>query len=218
MLYARDVSSPSDLETAADSPTGGVNKADLRSYWRTIRKRWPFVVLSMIIATVVAFVYTYRQQKVYEATCQIIDPAPPQVLPGSKDVVEMGTGSFWGNKEFYETQYHITSSRPTWASAPPRSSAREYDPDYVGVLGLNHDLASLVALPMAQIAVKPLKDSHLAMITVTDGSLQRAALIANTVADTYIEYNPDYKSRAHIAPPWRGCRSKSPISSVSSRS
>ena len=55
----------------------------------------------MIVATVIAFVYTYRQPKVYQATCQvIIEPMAPQVLPGSKDVVELGTGSFWANKEF----------------------------------------------------------------------------------------------------------------------
>ena len=187
------MSSPSDLDATTDSPSGGVNKPDLRSYWRTIRKRWPFVVLSMIIATVVAFVYTYRQQKVYEATCQIIiDPAPPQVLPGSKDVVEMGTGSFWGNKEFYETQYHIIQSTNVGQRTAEKLGL-QYDPDYVGVLGLNHDLASLGRAVAAQIAVKPLKDSHLAMITVTDGKPQRAALIANTVADTYIEYNLDYK-------------------------
>ena len=75
------------------------NKLDLRAYWRTIRKRWPFVVLSVIVATVIAFVYTYRQPKIYEATCQvIIEPMAPQVLPGSKDVVELGTGNVLGEQ------------------------------------------------------------------------------------------------------------------------
>jgi uncharacterized protein involved in exopolysaccharide biosynthesis len=40
----------------------------------------------------------------------IIEPQAPQVLPGSKDVVELGTGTFWANKEFYETQYRIIQS------------------------------------------------------------------------------------------------------------
>ena len=180
------------MDPTSDGP-GGENKIDLRAYWRTIRKRWPFVVLSMIIATVVAFVYTYRQAKVYEASCQIIiDPQAPQVLPGSKDVVEMGTGSFWGNKEFYETQYKIIQSTNVGQRTAEKLGL-QYDPDYAGALGPNHDMSSLGRAVAAQISVKPLKDSRLATITVTDRKPQRAALIANTVADTYIEYNLDYK-------------------------
>ena len=98
------MNSPQDLP-AVDLTADAGSKVDFRGYWRTIRKRWPFVVLATIIATVVAFVYTFRQPKVYEATCQvIIEPMTPQVLPGSKDVVELGTGTFWSNREFYETQ------------------------------------------------------------------------------------------------------------------
>jgi polysaccharide biosynthesis transport protein len=183
---------PDLLDPTADG-LGAENKVDLRSYWRTVRKRWPFVVLSMIIATVVAFVYTYRQAKVYEANCQIIiDPMPPQVLPGSRDVVEMGTGSYWGNKEFYETQYKIIQSTNVGQRTAEKLGL-QYDPDYAGALGPNHDMASLGRAVSTQITVKPLKDSRLATISVTDRKPQRAALIANTVADTYIEYNLDYK-------------------------
>jgi capsular exopolysaccharide synthesis family protein len=169
------------------------SRIDMRAYWRTIRKRWPFVVLTMIVATVVAFVYTYRQPKIYEATCQVvIEPMAPQVLPGSKDVVELGTGTFWANKEFYETQYRIIQS----TSVGQRTAEKlglQYDPDYAGALGPSRDLAALGRAVAAQLSVKPLKDSRLAMITVSDRKPQRAALIANAVADTYIEYNLDYK-------------------------
>jgi capsular exopolysaccharide synthesis family protein len=147
----------------------------------------------MIIATVIAFVYTYRQPKIYEATCQvIIDPQAPQVLPGAKDVVELGTGTYWANKEFYETQYRIIQS----TSVGQRTAEKlglQYDPDYAGAMGPNHDLSALGRMVAGQLAVKALKDSRLATITATDRKPQRAALIANTVADTYIEYNLDYK-------------------------
>jgi polysaccharide biosynthesis transport protein len=187
------VSPPPDLTANDLTGEGAGSKIDLRAYWRTIRKRWPFVVLSMIVATVIAFVYTYRQPKIYEATCQvIIEPMAPQVLPGSKDVVELGTGTFWANKEFYETQYRIIQS----TSVGQRTAEKlglQYDSDYAGVVGPTHDLAALGRTIAAQLSVKPLKDSRLALITVSDRKPQRAALIANTVADTYIEYNLDYK-------------------------
>ena len=117
----------------------------------------------------------------------------PQVLPGSKDVVELGTGTFWANKEFYETQYRIIQS----TSVGQRTAEKlglQYDPDYARPVGPNHDLTALGrALSPAQMSVKPLKDSRVALITVSDRKPQRAALIANTIADTYIEYNLDYK-------------------------
>jgi capsular exopolysaccharide synthesis family protein len=169
------------------------SKLDLRAYWRTVRKRWPFVVLSMIVATVIAFVYTYRQPKIYEATCQvIIETMAPQVLPGSKDVVELGTGSFWANKEFYETQYRIIQST-TVGQRTAEKLGLQYDSDYARTMGPGRDLTDLGRAVAGQVSVKPLKDSRLALITVTDRKPQRAALIANTVADTYIEYNLDYK-------------------------
>jgi capsular exopolysaccharide synthesis family protein len=187
------VNSAPELDAAVESALGDGTKVDIRQYLRTVRKRWPFVVLSMIIATVIAFVYTYRQPKTYEANCQIvIDPAPPQVLPGSRDVIEMGAGSAWANKEFYETQFRIIQS----TSVGQRTAEKlglQYDPDYAATLGPNHDLSALGRTIAGQISVRSLKDSRLATITVTDRKPQRAALIANTLADTYIEYNLDYK-------------------------
>src|SRR5207237_2023816 len=131
------------------------------------RKRWPFVILSMIVATVVAFVYTYRQPKAYEATCQvIIEPMAPQVLPGSKDVVELGTGSFWANKEFYETQYRIIQS----TSVGQRTAEKlglQYDPDYAAIAGPTNDQSALGRALAGQLSVKPLKDSRVVWLTVS---------------------------------------------------
>jgi polysaccharide biosynthesis transport protein len=187
------VSPPSDLTASESAGEAPGSKIDFRSYWRTIRKRWPFVVLSVIVATVIAFVYTYRQPKIYEATCQvIIETMAPQVLPGSKDVVELGTGTYWANKEFYETQYRIVQSTAVGQRTAEKLGL-QYDLDYAGALGPNHDLGDLGRAVAGQLSVKALKDSRLALITATDRKPQRAALIANTVADTYIEYNLDYK-------------------------
>jgi polysaccharide biosynthesis transport protein len=179
--------------SAADLGGDAANKVDFRAYWRTVRKRWPFVALSVIVATVIAFVYTYRQAKVYEATCQvIIEPMAPQVLPGAKDVVELGTGSFWANKEFYETQYRIIQSTAVGQRTAEKLGL-QFDPDYGGSPAAASNLTDLGRALAGQIAVKPLKDSRVALITVTDRKPQRAALVANTIADTYIEYNLDYK-------------------------
>jgi polysaccharide biosynthesis transport protein len=185
---ASDLSSGDPLNLEA-----GESKIDFRAYWRTIRKRWPFVILSVIVATVIAFVLTYRQPKIYEATCQvIIEPMTPQVLPGSKDVVELGTGTFWANREFYETQYRIIQSSAIGQRTVEKLGL-QFDPDFGGAAGATRDVTLLGRAIAGQVAVKALKDSRIALITVSDRKPQRAALIANTIADTYIESNLDYK-------------------------
>jgi len=189
----RTVAFPGEPAANDSATETSESKIDFRSYWRTIRKRWPFVMLSVIVATAIAFVYTYRQPKIYEATCQIIiEPMAPQVLPGSKDVVELGTGTYWANKEFYETQYRIIQSSAVGQRTAEKLGL-QYDPDYASALGPSHNLTDLGRALAGQLSVKALKDSRLATITVSDRKPQRAALIANTVADTYIEYNLDHK-------------------------
>ena len=183
------MNSPQDLQELG---LEAESKIDFRAYWRTIRKRWPFVVLAVIIGTAVAFVFTYRQPKIYESVCQvIIEPMAPQVLPGAKDVVELGTGTFWANKEFYETQYRIIQSTAVGQRTAEKLGL-QYDQDF-GAPGPNRNLVDLGRALAGQVSVKPLKDSRVALISISDRKPQRAALIANTLADTYIEYNLDYK-------------------------
>ena len=97
------MSSPLDLpgsDLSGLSGEGGT-KVDFRAYWRTIRKRWAFVVLSVIVGTAIAFVYTYRQPKVYESTCQVI--IEPIVSEKSYALLEEGVYTF---------KVHPTASKP----------------------------------------------------------------------------------------------------------
>jgi succinoglycan biosynthesis transport protein ExoP len=183
------------------------SKIDLRAYWRTIRKRWPFVALTTILGVAGAFVFTYRQPKIYEAICQIvIEPAAPQVLQGVKDVVELGTGSYWANKEFYETQYRIIQSSAV-AQRVVDKLGLTFDPDYapLAAKGPGADTLGIARAVSAQITVKPVKDSRLALLIIQDRKPQRAAILANTLADTYIESNLDYKLEgSKAATAWLG--------------
>src|SRR5262249_12424427 len=133
--------------------------------------------------------YTLRPPKNYEAAASlIIDATPPRFLdshqgPGGG---ESGSGSYWDNKEYYETQYKVIQSRAV--------SER-----VVEKLGLAHDVAFLgrekmetadaPALLQAKIKVQPAKDSRLLFINVQDQDAERAALLANEVANAYIAEN-----------------------------
>jgi len=169
-------------------------KIDLRAYWRVIRKRWPFVALSTILGVAGAFVYTYRQAKIYEALCQIvIESNAPQVLQ-VKDAIELGTGSVYASKDFYETQFRIIQSTAV-AQRVAEKLGLAHDPDYARLAapGPGGDTFGLARALVNQVSVKPVKDSRIAQITVRDHKPERAALLANTFADTYMDFNLDYK-------------------------
>lgn len=82
---------------------------DLRAYLHIIRKRLWVIVAVMAIGVTAAVLYTMRQPRIYSAGASVvIDPQPPQVF-GSKvqEVIQLGTGSYWSNQEYYNTQVDI---------------------------------------------------------------------------------------------------------------
>ena len=179
---------------SGSGPEALESKIDLRAYWRVIRKRWPFVVLSTILGVAAAFVYTYRQPKIYEANCQIlIESNAPQVLQ-VKDAVELGTGTMFAPKEFYETQYKIIQSTAV-AQRVAEKLGLTHDPDYAAYTarGPGGDTGNLARALARQVSVRPIKDTRVSQIIVRDTKPERATRLANTFADTYIESNLDYK-------------------------
>ena len=193
----------------SNTDTGGTgqidileSKMDLRAYWRTVVKRWPIIVLCLLASVGAVAVWTYRQQKIYEAKCQVvIEPMAPQILQGVKDVVEMGTGTYWANKEFYETQYKIIQSVGVARLVVERLGL-QYDKDFSGGAA-KPDIDAISRMVASRIQVRPIKESRIADIVVSDTNPKRAKILADTIAETYIEYNLDYKLEgARTATAW----------------
>jgi capsular exopolysaccharide synthesis family protein len=152
------------------------------------------VALSTILGVAGAFVYTYRQPKIYEAACQIlIETNAPQVLQ-VKDAVELGTGTLFAPKEFFETQYRIIQSTAV-AQRVADKLGLAHDPDYqaLTVRLPGGDGLNLARALSRQVSVRPVKDTRISQIFVRDTKPERATLLANTFAETYIESNLDYK-------------------------
>jgi succinoglycan biosynthesis transport protein ExoP len=184
------------METEEDPGGIEVRWADPAAVLRVLsRRRWLVGAVTLLVLAAVS-IYTLRQPKIYEAsTSLIIDASPPRFLDNTQmpEVVESGTGNYWFNKEYYETQYKVIASRAV--------SER-----VVEKLGLEHDLAFLgldkvrdaeqqkkavanadaTARLQSKIKVAPVKDSRLLYITIQDVDPKRAALLANEVANAYI--------------------------------
>ena len=85
---------------------------DLREYWKIVLKRRWTVMAFFVVAVTLVTIFTLRQKKIYEASASvIIEVDAPQVLGNVREVYNLGAGSYWSNKEYYETQYKVITSR-----------------------------------------------------------------------------------------------------------
>ncbi|MCU0691205.1 MAG: polysaccharide biosynthesis tyrosine autokinase [Polyangiaceae bacterium] len=181
------------------APVEAERGTDVFAILRTLRKRWMLVVaITAAIALAVTF-YTLGQKKIYQSSATMLfDPTPPRPLGRQVEtVVDMSTGSYWNNKEYYETQYELMKSLRLALAV-------------VQELGLQNDLAFLQNAPpggktvepremptaeqaaqtlLSRVSVAPVKNSRLAKLTYLDADPARAQRIATAMAETFVALN-----------------------------
>jgi capsular exopolysaccharide synthesis family protein len=166
--------------------------------WAVVRKYWVTAAVTAVITFLAVTFYTLGQTKIYEAQATVhFDPNPPRPL-GSRveNVVDMGSGAWWDNREYYETQYYIIRSRRIALTV-------------VNDLGLQNDAAFLQNTPPGQdprpgspvapelaaetlrgrITVQAVRDSRLATVTLRDANPERAQRLLAAVLEAYVNTN-----------------------------
>lgn len=165
---------------------------------RTVSKHWAIALTTLVFVALSVTFYTLGQKKIYQSSATVqFDPNPPRPLGRAVDtVVDMGAGSYWNNREYYETQYKIIRSMRVALAV-------------VAQLNLHNDVYFLDDLPKdaappaprsvspeeaanllrERLTVEPVKDSRLAVIRYNDADRERAQRILSTLIDIYIEQN-----------------------------
>jgi len=169
----------------------------LWEYWNILlKRRWTIVAVFVASLTLVT-IYTLRQKKIYEAKASvIIELLAPQVLGNVREVYNLGAGSYWSNKEYYETQYKVITSRAV-AQRVVQLLKLEGNKGFLGIdrlppeeqkrfLEANPDTIELVR---AAISVEPVKDSRMAYIKARHEDPKWAKRLADAVVNAYRDYN-----------------------------
>lgn len=178
---------------------GGSDGLNLVVVWRTVRKNWAIAVVVTLALSMFVTFRTLGELKIYEAQATIIfDPNPPRPLGAKVEtVVDMGAGSTWDTREYYETQFQIIQSSHIAVLV-------------VQELGLHRDAAFLRNLPAGKepvgaqepvsedvaaevlrgrYRVEAVKNSRIARVRLEDANPERAARILNTLLDVYVSQN-----------------------------
>lgn len=154
---------------------------------------YKWIVLLVVAAAIGGtYAWTARLPRLYQATCTLeYDPTPPQPL-GRRFEDTGARQAFWANRELFETQDRIIASRGV-AEKVVRKFGLESD---VAFLGISEDeQADFSGVPVWQAAemlrgrvqVDRIRDTRLANVSVTAEDPEQAQMLANAVADAYME-------------------------------
>src|SRR5687767_13401761 len=173
-------------------------RLDFHQYWMVVRKRWWLALSAAAVVAALMAANTLRKAKVYQSTATVvIDPSAPRVLdPDVPEVMQLGSGNFWTNSEYYNTQFKIITSRSLSEEVVRKLRLHE-DPRFAGRPApgaADEDMVTRAAMILqGKIRVLPVKESRVVGISVRDGDPERASELANTIAEVYIEQNLSLK-------------------------
>jgi capsular exopolysaccharide synthesis family protein len=154
-----------------------------------VHRKWIILgVAAMVLGLVAA--RTLREPRIYTASVSlVIELQAPRVLGDQVQDVEGSSAGFWQTKDFLETQFRILKSDAV-SERVVRKLALDRDPDFLGTKDRQAmQEADAVALLRSRLRVDPERDSRVVNVRVDDRDPKKAALLANTIADEFIQFN-----------------------------
>jgi succinoglycan biosynthesis transport protein ExoP len=183
------------------------------NYVDALRRRRTFVLAVFAVVSTVAILRTLLLTPVYEATAQIlIERDTPQVLT-FKEVAEVDAA----RDDYYQTQYKLLQNRILIGRVIDSLGLLQ-DPEFGGPLtpdqlqtinaagpGVSPAIERAVGVFLGKLRVQPIRNSRLVAVTFESGRPERAAEVANRLAQLYIQQSLEmrYQTSAEAAQ-WLG--------------
>ncbi|MBP9113382.1 MAG: hypothetical protein KBF88_11285, partial [Polyangiaceae bacterium] len=165
----------------------------LRSVVVLVRKHWPFLVASVLVAGIVSILYSKSQTRIYQAQATIeIDPNVNSPLNGDKSNANAALGlDYFDNREYFETQLRlVTTSKVLETAATNAGLLGDYKFfGYTSPPSTPPRLEAAVDRLRGMVSVETVRNTRHALIRVDDRDNARAAVLANAVANAFIEHN-----------------------------
>ena len=165
---------------------------------QVVRKRIWAIAAFVAVGLTGAVLYNVTASKVYETSATvIIDPQPPQVF-GSKvqEVIQLGSGTYWSNKEYYNTQIDILGS---YDLARVTIAAHEFEKDPRLALprpGTKEEQIDFATKQFHRaMNVTRNAESRIVKVGVRHTDANLAVSLANKHVETYIDYTRGLRTK-----------------------
>jgi capsular exopolysaccharide synthesis family protein len=164
---------------AADPALVGDRDIDLRYYAGLVWRHRAFLGACALVGLLLGLVVALVQTPEYRAAVLLQIEPPPPTFASVSDALLVGSGNYWQNTDFYNTQFKVLRSKGLGEKVVARLKLTDREPFKSSV-----DPATLF---MAHVGVEPVPESRLVHVTVTHRDPKEAALWANTLGEVYIE-------------------------------
>lgn len=162
---------------------GQLYELNLRDYWNIIIKRKPIILMTFFAISLVAIVYTNFQPLLYRATAVIkIDPT-------------VGLSRIFSGDSYYRW---TPSEVPDYLQQIKSLTVIEKAIVDAGLINKNAprpELNKLISNIMSNLSVSDIEKTNMINISVTSDEPQRAAKIANSIAEAFRLVNIEQKNR-----------------------
>ncbi len=171
MQYGADNS----IEGEASGSSGGGSSLNLRHYWYVLLERRWLVICAYLAVLILAGVYLYTSPRIFRATTRL------QINPESESSVNLSGNVITArDPDYLQTQYKNLLSRSLLATVVRKERLTE-DSRYSKDLDIVRALAS-------DMSVAPVRMTRLVDVSIEHTSPQKAAAIANTLANEFIDW------------------------------
>lgn len=171
-----------------------------------IKRRW-WVIAAATLTFGLVVVYTRQQPRVYQATATLyVELAPPRVLSGVNEVVQLGANSWLEAARYHESQAKVLRSRDLaqlvvnelglarnehfFGLDDPNSERTEEEKAEIMA---NSDAAGLLS---GRVAIELEPDSNIITVSINDTDPAFAQELANTIAEKYRDRNVEKRRLA----------------------
>ena len=152
---------------------------DVRYYADLLWRGRYLVLTTAVVAGVLGTMIAFLQPPEYRASAVLqIKPETPPFM--NINQAAYGWGGWWGNEEYYNTQYRILRSKPVSQGVVDRLKLTDRSPF--------KDAADPAGIVQAHLSVIPIEETQLVTLSVTHRDPKEAALWANTLSEIYVEH------------------------------
>lgn len=167
--------------------------ATVKQYGLILWKKKHLIIAVAIAAAIAGYYYTKQQPPIYRTYAKlIVSPSTPQILPEFQQITPLGMASYYGSTEYLATQYEIMRGPKVAKQVVERLRLTEnadflgFDPQSVPI-----EERAVIASDIlrGQMAVEPIPESMIVLLSYEDTDPVRAAQMANALSRSYVDQN-----------------------------